>query len=423
MSRNGIIGAHDIARLVLANGLVLLVRENHNTPSVSLRGAIRAGAMYDSDEQAGLADFAADMLERGTEQRSYQEINRTLDSLGARLGIGAGDEAVGFYGRCLTEDVDSLLDVLSDIVLRPTFPRREVESVRGEILTSLEEAKSDTQWVVEEAFHRAMYPPGHPYHRPGEGTEETIAAITRRDLARFHRTYYRPDVTIISIAGDLTPQQAAEKVERVFGAWQARGEPHPYTIPDVRGTTPAVRRSVHVPGKSQADIALGFPGLTRTSEDFYPANIANMILGVLGLSGRLGENVRDRQGLAYYVYSALRSGIGAGPWIVRAGVNPANVERALNSIEAELTRLRREAVSSDELDEAKDYLSGSVALRLETNDGVAGTLLSMEVFNLGLDYLERYHSIIRSLSADALLAVAQKYIDLDRTVAVVAGPI
>jgi zinc protease len=250
-----------------------------------------------------------------------------------------------------------------------------------------------------------------------------VAGLTRADLRTFHKTYYRPDSTLIAVVGDITPQQAAEKITRVLGSWHVPGPAHPVAIPDVRGLTTAFKKIVSIPGKTQADIILGFPGLARSSADFHPANVANLILGVLGLSGRLGDSVRDKQGLAYYVYSSVRAGIGAGPWVVRAGVNPANVDKAIAGIMDELTRLRQDPVSADELSEAQDYLTGSLALRLETNDGVASMLLNMETFNLGLDYLERYNGIIRGLTAPLLLETAQKYIDLERLVVVVAGPV
>ena len=423
MCKSGIISAKEITRTVLPNGIVLMVRENHATPSISLRGTIKAGSMYDTDDKAGVADFTADAMERGTSHRTYQEINLAMDRLGATFGLGAGDESSGFYGRCLTEDFDALLDIASDMLLSPTFPRSEVEKERGEILTGLREARNDTQWVAENEFHHALYPAGHPFHRAAEGTEETVAAITRADLRHFHKTYYRPDATIMAVVGDITPQEAAAKIGSSFSSWTASGPKHPFAIPDVPRMAAPLRKNASVPGKSQADIVLGFPGLTRTSPDFHAANVANMILGVLGLYGRLGDNVRDKQGLAYYVFSQIRAGVGAGPWVVRAGVNPDNIDKAIAGIEDELRRFLKDPVTAAELGEAQDFLTGSLALRLETNDGVAGTLLGMELYDQGLDYLERYNSIIRSLTADDLLAASRKYIDVDHAVVVVAGPV
>jgi len=422
MHSNGAIRARDIVRQVLPNGIILLVRENHATPSLSLRGWVQAGAVYDGNEKAGLASFTADAIERGTRDYTYRAINSKLDSLGATLGFSAGDESAGFYGRCLSEDRDALLDIMSSILLRPTFPAAEVEKVRGELLTELQESRSDTQWVADYEFYKAMYPAGHPYHLPTEGVEETVAAITRDDLKRFHTAFYRPDATVIAVVGDITPQQAADAVMASFGGWRAAGPNHPLSIPDVRGHTSAVRKNVTVPGKTQSDIVLGFPGLARSSPDFYAANVANMILGVIGLSGRLGDNVRDKQGLAYYVGSGLRAAFGPGPWYVRAGVNPANVERAITSIESELDRICAEPVSADELSEAQDNLTGSLALRCETNDGVAAMIVYMETHHLGLDYLEHYNDIIYSLKPAALQAAARAYIDRSAMTVVVAGP-
>ncbi len=422
MVSNGVIRARDIVRRVLPNGIVLLVRENHATPAVSIRGWVSAGAVFDPPERAGLASFMADAIERGTQDYSYRQINSRLDGLGATFGVSASDESAGFYGRCLTEDIDALLDIMGSVLLRPTFPAAEVEKVRGEILTGLRESRNDTQWVSEYEFFRAMFPPDHPFHLPTEGIEETVQAITRSDLKRFHATYYRPDAAVIAVVGDITPERALDAIGRTFGAWRAAGPLRPLAIPDVREHTVAQRKDVLVPGKTQSDIVLGFPGLPRNSPDFHPASVANLILGVIGLSGRLGDNVRDKQGLAYYVGSSLRAGFGAGPWVVRAGVNPANVERAISSIEDELNRLCAEPVSAAELSEAQDNLTGSLALRLETNDGVAGMITYMETHRLGLDYLERYNDIIYALQPQQLQEAALRYIDPRRMIVVVAGP-
>ena len=259
MSRSSVIRAEQISRQVLPNGIVLLVRENHDTAVISLRGLIRAGAIYDSDERAGLADFVADSLERGTHRRTYSDMNRALDDLGATLGIGAGDETAGFYGRCLSEDFDALLDIAGDVLVHPTFPQTEVAKVRGEILTALREAKTDTQWVANDLFHRTLYPEGHPFHRPAEGTEETVSAIARRDLVRFHREFYRPDSATIAVSGDIGPQEAAAKIGEFFGAWPMAGQPAAVSIGDVRGATRRMRKETFVPGSTQADIVLGFP--------------------------------------------------------------------------------------------------------------------------------------------------------------------
>jgi zinc protease len=178
-----------------------------------------------------------------------------------------------------------------------------------------------------------------------------------------------------------------------------------------------------MPHKSQVDLALALPAVPRSHPDYYALNMANLILGSLGLMGRLGERVREQQGLAYYVYSRLSARLWAGDWIANAGVDPDHVDRAIESILAEVRRLRDEPVSDAEIEDAKANLIGSLPLRLETNDGVAGFLLNLEYYGLGLDYLERYPGRVQSLTKQDLLAAARRYLDPEQVAVVVAGPV
>jgi zinc protease len=225
------------------------------------------------------------------------------------------------------------------------------------------------------------------------------------------------------VVGDVCAPQVIEKVARAIGKWKVRGKAAEHALPDAPKVKEIKRKEAPLAGKTQADIVLGYAGLRRSDPDFYALSIGDLIFGRLGLYGRLGENVRDKQGLAYYVYSSLEANVGAGPWAVHAGVNPRNVERAIEGIVAEIKRLRAEPVTQDELDEARDFLTGSLALRLETNDGVAATLSDIETFDLGLDYLQRYPGIIRSITAEQILAAAQKYAQIENYALAIAGPI
>ncbi|RLC54792.1 MAG: insulinase family protein, partial [Chloroflexota bacterium] len=193
-------------------------------------------------------------------------------------------------------------------------------------------------------------------------------------------------------------------------------------LPEVQRITEARERTVSIPGKTQSDIVLGYPGPPRTAPDFLDAAVCNTILGVFGLMGRLGENVRDEQGLAYYSFSRLDGGPGPGPWRVIAGVNPANVERAIASIRAEIRRICEEPVNEDELTDNKAFITGSLPLRLETNEGVAQAILDMEHFNLGLDYLQRYADLINEITAERVQAAAQRWLDPDAYALAIAGP-
>ena len=233
-------------------------------------------------------------------------------------------------------------------------------------------------------------------------TSKPSRSITRDDLENFYRARFGAKGMLVVIVGAVKAEAAFEAWERAFGGWQgadaqARREP----VPPAPRLEEMRREFVPVPGKTQSDIILGFVGPARADPDFWDANLGNTVLGVFGLMGRLGTNVRDRLGLAYYSYSRVEGGVGPGPWSLVAGVNPANVERAVEAMRAEIRRIRDKAVGSKELADNKAFVTGTLPLRLETNDGVAGTLLDMEFHGLGLDYLERYKDMIYCHHAQA----------------------
>ncbi len=412
----------NVTRVGLDNGIVVLIKENHTNPSISVRGRLRAGAMYDTDQTAGLAEFTSAALNRGTRKFTFQKLNETFDRVGMRFGVGSGTESAGFYGKSLTEDFDLLLTVAEQMLLEPTFPDREIEKLRGQLVTGLQEAKQDTRWVAGMHFNELCYPPGHPYHRMPDGTEETVSHLRRASLEKFHAQFYRPDGAIFVVVGDVQADDAIEKIRKRFGKWKGKGTPPAFGIPPVAPRTAPVREHYDVPGKIQAGVVIGYPGIARDDPDFYALRTADLIFGQIGLYGRLGEVIRDRMGLAYYVYSGLDAGVGAGPWTVDAGVNPRNVDRAVDGILAEIERLRADGVTQDELQHAQDFLTGSLALRLETNDGVAGTLADMEFFHLGLDYIVRYPDIIRGLTVEEIRAAVDKHAHPATAVTVTAGP-
>ncbi len=412
-----------VTRTVLDNGLVLLVKHNPNNPSVTLRGRLRAGGLFDTEKTSGLAHFATAALQRGTRKRTFQKLNAELDRAGMSFGVGAGMETIGFSGKALIEDVDQLLDMAADVMIDPRFPTVETEKLRTEIVTDLREANQDTQHVAYREFRKLCYPAAHPMHRLSDGTVETVKRIPLKALKDFHARYFRPDLATVVIVGDLEPDAAIDKMNRTLGRWKARGPRPAHALADAPQVAGIRKHSSPLPGKTQLDLVLGNIGLRRTDPDYYALYLGDLIFGRLGLFGRLGASVRDKLGLAYYVYSGVEASLGAGPWAVHAGVNPKGVSAAIDGILGEFKRLRQEPVTQDELDEAKDFVVGSLALRLETNDGVAAVLGDIELFDLGLDYLQRYPSIMRSITADQILAVAQKYAHTDNYALSLAGPL
>jgi zinc protease len=341
-----------------------------------------------------------------------------------RLALARASRRLGFNGKSLVEDFDRLLNLAADVVMHPIFPRDETEKLRAEILADLKEAEQDTAHVAYREFRKLCYPSAHPYHRLSDGTPATVKRLTRAQMREFHARYFSSRFDDARRGGAMCARTLPSKRSRARSASGAPRAPPPLSaIPSAPPLKQIARRVVPLDGKTQADVVLGFPALCRADPDFYALSLGDLIFGRLGLYGRLGASVRDEQGLAYYVFSSIEAGLGAGPWSVRAGVNPKNLERAIEGILAEIRRLRSAQVTQDELDEARDFLTGSLALRLETNDGVAAILSDIELFDLGLDYLQRYPQIVRSITAEQILVTVQKYAQVENYALAIAGPV
>jgi zinc protease len=414
-------GPDDITRVQLSNGITVLARANFSSPSVVINGSLSAGSLFDRDEQLGLADFTAEALMRGTAQRSFQEIYDALETAGASLGFSGGTQITSFGGRSLAEDLDLLLKLLAEALRQPIFPEDQVERLRAQLLTGLAIRAQDTGEMASLAFDQLIYA-GHPYSRPDDGYPETIQAITREDLVAFHSTCYGPRGVIIAIVGAVEPQKAVEQVSRALGDWENPRQPDPPTLPPVVGALQSKTRKVEIPGKYQADVVLGAVGPERRSPDFLAASLGNNILGQFGMMGRIGEAVREKAGLAYYAYSTVSGGLGPGPWYVTAGVDPANVERAVELIQAEVTRFTSKMVSEQELVDSQSNFVGRLPLSLESNSGVASVLFNLERYDLGLDYYRRYPDLVRGITRDEILETARRYLSAERMGVAVAGP-
>ncbi len=414
-------GPDDTTRVELPNGIIVLARPNFNSPSVVINGFLLAGNLSDPDEKLGLADFTASALMRGTAQRDFQAIYDSLESVGSSLGFHGGTHTSSFGGRSLVEDLDLLLELLSQALRQPVFPPDHIEKLRAQFLTGLAIRAQDTSEMASLAFDQTVYA-GHPYGRPEDGYPETIMAIQRQDLVDFHRQYYGPRGMVISIVGGVDPRLAVDKVAAALSGWQNPDQLPVPKVPPVQPLKEIALQRVTLPGKSQSDLVMGSAGPARHSPDYLPAALGNSILGQFGMFGRIGEVVREQAGLAYYAYSSLSGGIGPGPWYISAGVDPLNVDRAIELIRAQVGRFTREPVTQEELSDNKENFIGRLPLSLESNGGVAGALLNLERYELGLDYYRRFPGLVLAVSREEILAAAQHYLDPDHLAIAVAGP-
>ncbi|MFN2121060.1 MAG: M16 family metallopeptidase [Anaerolineales bacterium] len=419
--RNSLPGPDDIHREVLPNGIVVLARANFSSQAIALRGYVRAGSVLDPDSKLGLADFTASALTRGTSQYSFDALYDKLESVGASLGFDSGMDSTTFHGHSLSEDLPLLLGMLASTLRTPTFPTAEVEKLRHHLLTGLAIRMQDTADMADLLFDEMLFR-GHPYARAEDGNPRTIGAISRQDLVSFHKRAYGPNGMVVAVVGSIDPKRAVDAVHRALGSWRNPRQTPPPTLADPRRLRSVRRKHHHIPGKAQADLIIGTNGPRRNSAEYLPASLGNSILGQFGMMGRIGKSVREQSGLAYYAYSQLNTGLGPGSWTVSAGVNPANAARASELIVAELRRFVRSGVSAEELSDSQSNFIGRLPMSLESNAGVAGALLSIERYDLGLDYYRKYASLIRKISRADVLKVARAYIDPDRLVISTAGP-
>lgn len=414
-------GEDDIYRCQLDNGILLMVRKNECSPSIYLSGYLPAGSMFDPQEKLGLAHITAAMLMRGTEHQTFRQIYDGLETAGASLGFGASVHNINFSGRCLAEDMSLLFDLLQECLIRPVFPTEQVERLRAQILTSLEIRAQNTAQMADLKFDEILFA-GHPYSRPEDGFPDTINAIALEDIQVFHRKAYGPKGLVVVVVGAVTPEQVRDLLHNSLGSWRNLEQPATQKMPEIRPRNEKTRLHIPLTGKKQVDILMGVHGPRRTDSDYLAASLGNNILGQFGMMGRIGDAVREKAGLAYYAATSLNGWISAGSWEVSAGVNPANVDKAVEIILAEIRRFISEPVSREELRNSQANFIGRLPLSLESNSGVANSLLNIERFHLGLNYYRKYPALINAITSESVLETAHRYLDPDRFLIVSCGP-
>lgn len=422
MAANNFPGPDSIRRHVLDNGITVLVYENMDSGTVSIEGLVWAGAVNENRENAGLANFTADLLMRGTHKRSFDEIFEELESAGAGVSFGGARHTSGFSGHSLVEDFDLILDVIDESLRRPTFPAEQIERLRGQIVTGLQMRANNTRQMAWLSYYETAYQ-GHPYSRAVGGYLDSIGNMNRADIVDFYDRYYGPRNMIIGVVGAISADDVLRKLEPVFGEWRNDHQQITPLSPDIERPMGLQRRHVPMPEKHQADIVLGLPGPRRSAPDYLDASVMNTILGVFGMMGRIGQNVREEQGLAYYASSRLEGGLGPGSWNASAGVAPDKVEQAIESIRHEIRRMIDEPVTAEELADSLAYRTGSLPMSLETNSGLVDIITDMELYGLGLDYLHRYKDEINAITVERIQHAAQKYLSADDLVIAVSGPV
>jgi zinc protease len=407
-------------RQVLPNGVAVTVQETAFSPAVTFNVAFRAGTCYDPDHLTGLASFTGRVLDRGTTTRSAEELADALDDRGVTLRVPTNRHVITLSCTCLSEDFADILATVADVARNATFPQEEIDKRRGETITAIRQDQDNPAVRAGETLQALLYGETHPYGRPAKGSIETVEQFTRADLVAYHASRFSPASALVAIAGDVRVGHAFELIERAFGDW--RKDPAPErSIPPAPRHDVRQERRIAMPGKSQSDIAYGFVTISRLDPAYYSYWVMNTILGQYGIGGRLAENIRERQGMAYYTFSSFDPSLGQGPLVIRAGVDPANVDRAIAAIDHEIGALGREGATEQELLETRRFLIGSIPRMLENNASIATFLQTIEFFGLGLDYDRRLPALLDAVSLEDVNRAAASVLDLSRACLVVAA--
>jgi zinc protease len=406
---------------VLDNGAVLLTKSTHTTPAVTISLAIRAGSVADPQGLPGTTWLLSRVIDRGTATRSAADIAEELDSRGITLTIGVTRHLFSIVCTCLADDFEPVLTLLGEILMSPAVPNEELATRKGEVITAIRQDDDNPAVKASEALMALLYPDGHPYGRRTKGSISVIENLTREQLLHLHAERFAPSELTAVLVGDVDAARMKEVAARVFGGWR-KPAPAPVVLPPVRPPTKRQRVVIPMMNKSQADIAYGFITIKRRDPDYYAFWLMNNAFGQYAIGGRLGDSIRERQGMAYYVSSALDANVIEGPLVIRAGVSPANVDRAVASIDEEVVRLIREGLTPKELDESRRYLIGSIPRALETNAAIANFLQTEEFFGLGLDYDVRLPELLSAVTLDDANAAARRALDPDWATIVIAGP-
>lgn len=404
----------------LGNGLRVVVIEQHETPSVSLRLLFPGGKVHTPPGKAGLADATAALIREGTASRSTQQIAQAIDSVGGELNAAAGLESAFATVRATSDQIDLGLDLLSDVILRPGFPAEELERWRSQTLSTLQIQQADPEYIAEAAFER-LVTGGHPYGLPAAGTPESVRGLTRDDLVAFHKRQYVPNGSILAIVGDVKAADGFAKAERFFGGWP-RGE-----TPRIPPLPPAAkaegkRRIVIVdkPDAVQTQIRVGEVGLAYRDPDHFAAEVYDAVVGSSSNS-RLYEEVRRKRGLSYGANSEFRMPSEPGWFLASTFTKTESTAEALGLVLEVLEGMGRTPVPAAELEARKTYLTGAFPLEIETPDGIAAKVLEAMKFGYGREYLESYRDNLSAVTGDQLKDFAARRIHPDRMLIVLVG--
>ncbi|MBI4185251.1 MAG: insulinase family protein [Proteobacteria bacterium] len=406
-----------VQRVVSDAGIEAWLVQDDSIPVISLSASFRGGAALDPPGLEGLANMTARLLDEGAGVLPSQEFQAVLEDNAITLGFEASLDQFNLHLRTLRENRGLAFRLLELALTEPRFDREPIERVRRQLLAEMERSRQQPQRVANRAWFNMVFP-DHPYGRPVSGTPATISEIGRDELGRFVSERFARDSLVVGVAGDVSPAELKGLLDMAFARLPAGAAPVRLAdaVPAAGGQTLVI--NVQVP---QSVVVFGQRGVKRTDPDYYAALVMNYILGGGGFSSRLTEEVREKRGLAYGVYSYLSPMDRVGLLMGGVATENARVAETLKVVTGEWRRMREEGPTASELADAKTFLTGSFPLRFTSTGRIAETLVGMQIYDLGLDYIDRYAGLIEAVTLEDVRRVARDLLDPDELAVVVVG--
>lgn len=415
--------AIEIKKSTTSGGLIILHVERQALPMVAVTLLIKASPMSEKPEKAGLANLTAKMLMEGTAKRKSLEIGEEIEFLGASLNVSAGRDYTAISMTALKKDMEKGFEIFSDILTNPSFPENEIKRKRDLIKGSLRQSEEDHSFVAERAFRKDVFG-SHPYGRLVEGTVESLDNIQREDIVSFYNEHYLPQNSILSVVGDITSDELNALIKKFLSQWLQKDKIPTPSSSCISAAPPALtapKITVIDRDITQANIILGHKGVSRDNPDYYDIVIMNYIMGGGGFASRLMKTVRDEMGLAYSIHSSFSPNKEPGEFSVEVQTKNESAKTVIKEILRQMQKIRSEPVSEQELSDAKAFLTGSFPRRLETSRKIADFLAAVEFYNLGDDFIRKYPDYINRVTRESVQRAAQKYLNPDGYVLVIAG--
>ncbi len=412
--------AVEIKKDINPNGLKVMHVQRNNLPIVVMTMLIKASPINESEEKAGTAYLTSKMLTEGTAKRTSAEINEEIEYIGASIEASANSDYTTISFSLLKKDIEKGFEIFSDVVLNPTFPDEEIRRKKDLIKAGIKKNEEEPDFMAESAFIKQVYG-SHPYGRRVEGSIESIDKIGRDDILSFYNENYFSGNAILSVVGNITSEELAALLNKYFAQWKDREVIKPEVRDAAENTRKEPKMAIINKDITQANIVFGHLGLSRDNPDYYAVSVMNYILGGGGFASRLMKSVRDDMGLAYSINSSFSVSKYTGRFEVEVQTKNESAGVVVREILNQVRKIRTEGVSDEELNDAKAYLTGSFPRRLETSRRIADFLTSVEFYNLGDDYIEKYPDYINILTREDILHAAQKYLNPDNYVLVIVG--